>query len=256
VDRASQQLLRLGAEGDSRPCREEEGTSIPRLLLRAFPDRIAKRREEGNGRFVLCQGRGVRLSSASRLGKNPYIIAANVDAGEKAEGKVHLAEPVSEDLLREELSESIESLRRMEWDRREGRIIATFEERLGALQLSAKPFTPKEEEAAPILCEAVRSGSARIVFSEEARQLQGRVSLMKRTFPAENWPDLSETRLLSVPEEWLMTWLKGIRTRQQLAALGTVMIGARRRMKAVDSVLWLGSTLILVAPVIALLILA
>jgi hypothetical protein len=41
-----------------------------------------------------------------------------------------------------------------------------------------------------------------------------------------------------------------------LAALGPVMIGARRRMKAVDSVLWLGSTLILVAPVIALLILA
>ena len=45
------------------------------------------------------------------------------------------------------------------------------------------------------------------------------MSLMKRTFPAENWPDLSETRLLSVPEEWLMTWLKGIRTREQLAAL-------------------------------------
>ncbi len=41
-----------------------------------------------------------------------------------------------------------------------------------------------------------------------------------------------------------------------LAALGTVMIGARRRMKAVDAVLWLGSTLILVAPVVALLILA
>jgi ATP-dependent helicase HrpB len=142
-----------------------------------------------------------------------------VDAGEKAEGMVHLAEPVAEDLLREELSESIESLRRVEWDKRGGRIIATVEEKLGALQLSAKPFAPKEEEVAPLLCEAVRSGSARIVFGEEARQLQGRVSLMKRTFPAENWPDLSETRLVSVPEEWLMPWLKGIRTREQLATL-------------------------------------
>jgi ATP-dependent helicase HrpB len=142
-----------------------------------------------------------------------------VDAGEKAEGMVHLAEPVAEDLLREELSESIESIRRVEWDKREGRIIATLEEKLGALQLSAKPFAPKEEEVAPLLCEAVRSGSARIVFSEEARQLQGRVSLMKRTFPTENWPDLSEARLLSVPEEWLMPWLKGIRTREQLATL-------------------------------------
>ena len=226
VDRASQQLLSLMAgpmagpvAGDSRACREKQGTILPRLLLRAFPDRIAKRREEGTGRFILCQGRGVRLPSTSLLTKSPFIIAAHVDAGEKVEGMVHLAEPVAEDLLREELSESIESIRRVEWDKREGRIIATLEEKLGALQLSTRPFAPKEEEVAPLLCEAVRSGSARIIFSEEARQLQGRVSLMKRTFPAENWPDLSETRLLSVPEEWLMTWLKGIRTREQLAAL-------------------------------------
>jgi ATP-dependent helicase HrpB len=222
VDRASQQLLSLMAgltAGDSRASREKQGTTIPRLLLRAFPDRVAKRREEGTGRFILCQGRGVRVPATSLLAKSSFIIAAHVDAGEKVEGTVHLAEPVAEDLLREELSESIESIKRVEWDKREGRIIATLEEKLGALQLSARPFAPKEEEVAPLLYEAVRSGSARIVFSEEARQLQGRVSLMKRTFPAENWPDLSETRLLSVPEEWLMTWLKGIRTREQLAAL-------------------------------------
>ena len=219
VERTAQQLMRLMARGDSRACREEEGTTIPRLLLRAFPDRIAKRREEGGGRFILCQGRGVRLPSASRLAKSPFIIAAHVDAGEKAEGTVYLAEPVAEDLLREELSESIESIRRVEWDKREGRIIATVEEKLGALQLSAKPFAPKEEEADPLLCEAIRSASARIVFGEEARQLQGRVSLMKRTFPTENWPDLSETRLLSVLEEWLLPWLKGIRTREQLGTL-------------------------------------
>src|SRR5512139_630704 len=191
VDRASQQLLRLMA-GDSSSCRGEQGMTIARLLLRAFPDRIAKRREEGGGRFILYQGRGVRLPSTSRLMKSHFIIAAHVDAGEKAEGMVHLAEEVAEDLL---------------------------QVKLGALQLSARPFAPKEEEVAPLLCEAVRSGSARIVFSEEARQLQGRVSLMKRTFPSENWPDLSETRLLSAPEGWLMTWLKGIRTREQLAAL-------------------------------------
>ena len=41
-----------------------------------------------------------------------------------------------------------------------------------------------------------------------------------------------------------------------LAALGTAIIGARRRMKGADSVWWLGSTLILVLPVVALVILA
>ena len=108
VHRASQQLLSLMA-GDSGACREKQGTTIPRLLLRAFPDRVAKRREEGTGRFILCQGRGVRLPSTSLLTKSPFIIAAHVDAGEKAEGMVHLAEPVSEELLREELGEGIGS---------------------------------------------------------------------------------------------------------------------------------------------------
>jgi ATP-dependent helicase HrpB len=218
VDRASHQILGLLGR-DSGACAEKQGMALPRLLLAAFPDRVAKRREEGTGRFVLCQGRGVRLPSSSLLAKSPFIIAAHVDAGEKAEGMVHLAEPVAEDLLREELAGSIESIRRVEWDKKEGRVVATLEEKLRALHLSARPFIPREEEAAPLLCEAVRSGSARIIFSEEARQFQGRVRLMKRTFPAENWPDLSEPHLLSAPEEWLTTWLKGIRTREHLADL-------------------------------------
>jgi ATP-dependent helicase HrpB len=218
VDRASQQLLSLMRK-DSKAAGKEPGTILPRLLLCAFPDRVAKRREEGEGRFLLTQGRGVKLPAGSGLAKSPFIIAVHVDAGEKAEGMVHLAEPVGEDLLREEMGSRLETLRRMEWDKREGRIVSTLEERLGAVQLSARPFPAGEEEAAPLICEAIRSGSARVDFSGEVRQFQGRVSLMRRTFPGENWPDLSEERLLSAPEDWLLSWLKGIRTGQQVATL-------------------------------------
>lgn len=224
IDRASQQLLRLAAGGESRPWERHEDTApLPRLLLRAFPDRIAGRRAEGNGRFILCQGRGVRLPSTSRLARSPFIVAPHVDAGEKAEGTVHLAEPVAEDALREELRENIETLRRLTWDKREGRIIAGLEERLGALHLSTRPFAPTEEEAARLLCEAIRSGSGGIVFSGETRQFQGRVSLMRRTFPEESWPDLSDAHLLCTPENWLRPWIKGMRTRQHLAALDLLL---------------------------------
>jgi len=218
VDRASQQLLRLMGK-DSRTSGEVPGTILPRLLLRAFPDRIAKRRGEGEGRFLLSQGRGVKLPPTSRLARSPFLIAVQVDAGEKAEGMVHLAEPVGEELLREEMKNRLETLRRVDWDKREGRIVSTLEERLGAVQLSGRPVPPAEEEAAPLICEAIRSASSRINFSGEVRQFQGRVSLMRRTFPGEAWPDLSEEPLLSAPEDWLLPWLKGIRTREQLAGL-------------------------------------
>ncbi len=35
----------------------------------------------------------------------------------------------------------------------------------------------------------------------------------------ENWPDLSEEALLAAPQDWLLPWLSGIRSAQQLAAL-------------------------------------
>ena len=56
-------------------------------------------------------------------------------------------------------------------------------------------------------------------FNNEVRQLQGRVALMKRTFPEEQWPDLSDNYLISTPEDWLLPWLRGIRTEQGLSTL-------------------------------------
>ena len=71
--------------------------TISRLLLSAYPDRICKRRAEGNRSYVIAQGRGVLLSPDSHLVSSPYLIAVNVDAGEKTEGIIHMAAPVTED---------------------------------------------------------------------------------------------------------------------------------------------------------------
>jgi ATP-dependent helicase HrpB len=218
VDSTSQQLRRLTGK-TSAASGGANGSMISRLLLCAFPDRIAKKREDDGGRYVMRQGRGVRLSSKMNQGGSPYIIAVVVDKGEKAEGTVHMAEPLTEALIRKDLGSEIETLRRVEWDKPEGRIIATLEERLGAITLSAKHVNPPEEEVVSILCEAIRSKTGEITFSRGALQFQARVRLMRQTFPEENWPDLSEETLLSAPEDWLMPWLTGIRNAQQLAAL-------------------------------------
>ena len=220
VDRTSRQLLGFMADHKKKSFTAPVDPEIvPRLLVHAFPDRVAKRREEADGRFVLSQGRGVRLPSAAILARSPFITAVNVDAGEKAEGTVHLAEPVTGDLLRQELGGRIRTLRRVEWDKKEGRIVSVLEEALGSLPLSSRPFTPTDEECAPLICEAIRSTPALINVGKGAGQFLGRVGLMRQAFPDENWPDLSEDRLLSSPEEWLLPWLGGVRTGHQLSGL-------------------------------------
>ena len=220
VERTATQLMRLMSGTSENYSRDVADTDlISRLLLSAYPDRICKRREEGSGRFVLAQGRGVRLSLDSHLGNSPYLIAVNVDAGEKTEGFVHVAAPVSEDMIRGECARSIETIRKVEWDRKAGRIIAVVEGRLGALILSSRPFTPTDDETAPILCEVIRMTPGMVAFSKEARQFQARAGLMRRAFPEEAWPDLSDEMLFSRPEEWLLPWLAGIRSAQDLARL-------------------------------------
>jgi ATP-dependent helicase HrpB len=112
----------------------------------------------------------------------------------------------------------------VEWDKQEGRILSFLAEQLEALSLSTKPFPAPDEEAIPILCQAIRSGAAVLTFGRDARQFQGRVALLRRNYPEknwpeENWPDLSEEALLSSPEGWLAPWLTGIRTGEQLAGL-------------------------------------
>ncbi len=223
VDRAAGQLFELAGEAakDQSLRAGKETDAISSLLLHAYPDWIAQRRPEGGGRYLLARGRGVCLPKESGLATTPFLVAVHLDSGERAEGTIHMAEPVTEQTIREEMGAHIEAVRQVEWSRQEGRILSFLTERLGALTLSAKPFPAPDEEVIPIVCEAIRSGAASIAFAfrKETRPLQGRVALLRRAFPEQNWPDLSEEVLLTSPEAWLSPWLAGIRTEDQLAGL-------------------------------------
>ncbi len=223
VDRTAKQLLRLTMEIAGAPPRENaKHDLIPRLLLSAYPDGICRRRQEGGGRFVHIQGRGVRLSPSSHLVNDPFLIAVNVDAGEKAEGTVHIAAPLTEELLRSVCGSNIKTVRSMAWDREQGRIAAVVEERLGAILLSSKPFTPADAEALPVLCEAIRSIPGILPLGKEALQFRARVNLIRKAFPEEPWPDLTDERLFPRVEEWLLPWLSGMRSAQDLSRLNVL----------------------------------
>jgi len=223
VDRTSKQLMRLVSHVNIPSDRQtDDHDRISRLLLRAFPDRIARRRDHKESSFVLAQGMGVRFASISTLSNSPFIVVAHMDAGAKGEGVAHIAASLTAEIIREECANSIETIRRVEWDRRESRIIATIEERLGAMLLSEKPFPATDEEAAPILCEMIKMTPGILTVSKETRQFQGRVALMSSIFAEESWPNFSDEHLLSAPEDWLRPFLGGIRSAQGIIGIDIV----------------------------------
>jgi ATP-dependent helicase HrpB len=223
ADRTASQLLRLmqGREGAMNND-AADAAMTGRLLLAAFPDRICKQRDEGGQSYVHAQGRAVRLSPGSHLRNSAYVLAVHADAGEKAEGFIHLAAPLTESLIREECADRIRPLRRVAWSKKEGRVIAAVEERLDALTLSSRQFAPTDEESVPLLCEALRADPGILQAGSEFRQYQARASLVRKTFPEEAWPDLSDTALFSRPEAWLADWLGGARSLGDLKRLNAL----------------------------------
>jgi ATP-dependent helicase HrpB len=218
VLRTAKQLLAMIKYGNEPEHVNAE--NISRLLLSAYPDRLGKQRQAGSDRYLLANGRGAKLSPKSAVRNRPYIVAVNVDAGDAGEGIIHLASSVSGEMIRQVYGRRIELRSAVSWDQKEGRVIATQEERFGAIALSTMPFTASDAEAATVICEVVRASNLGMLnFNPNVRQLQGQIRLLRKVMPGGGWPDISDEHLKNTPEQWLSPFLRGIRNQQGLSAL-------------------------------------
>jgi ATP-dependent helicase HrpB len=241
VERAASQLVRLtgkagktrryNSSGSTRSStnsntsvtgagRALEGEQAARLLLAAYPDRIARQREEGSDRYLLANGRGARTSRKSGVRNRSLILAVYVDAGEKGEGIIHQACALTEDLVRRECSDRISKEKRVFWDVSQERILVWEEEAVGAAVLVRRQRKVSDDEAAPVLLSAIRDLNMECLCWDGApRQFLGRVRLIRHAFPEESWPDMGRERLLETLPEWLGPFLTGARSRRDIAAV-------------------------------------
>ncbi len=220
VERATSQLARLTGRGASGRDSVLDPEDAARLLLSAYPDRIARQREENGDRYLLANGRGARISPRSGVRNQPLILAVHADAGEGGEGVIHQACALTEDLIRTECGSRIRREKRVFWDPGQDRIQAWEEETLGAVTLARRKAIPGDDEAIPILLSAVRdTGIELLGWGSATRQLLGRTRLIRQAFPEENWPDLSKERLLATLPEWLGPFLPGARSGRDIASV-------------------------------------
>ncbi len=224
VERVARQLRRFMAVSETaeEPCDDDR---ISRLLLAAYPDRLARRRGGDGGGYLLASGRGARISERSGVRAAEYIVAVALDAGNQAEAVVHLAAEIPEYVIREERSGHIRSETAVSWDDREGRVIARRLERLDSLLLAAATVVPTAAQAVPVVIGAVRaSGLNLLAMNEAVRQLQGRALLLRLACPEREWPDLSDAALLETLEEWLAPHLEGVFSARKAAQLNIAEI--------------------------------
>lgn len=191
-----------------------------RLLLSGFPDRLAQRRTQARGQFVLANGRGLRVDAADPLADSDYLVVPDLDAG-AVDARAWRAAPVDLAVIREVLDRKVQSNRRVEWNAREQAVEAVNEERFGALVLRSETARDASNDE---LCDAMLDGITQmglgcLPWSPQTSQLIERAESLRHWQPEAGWPALGEQDLSADMQHWLLPFLHGISRRAHLARL-------------------------------------
>lgn len=191
------------------------------VLAFAYPDRIAQRRPDG--RFLLANGRGAILTGAQPLAGEDFLCVADVD-DKGAESRIFLAAPVKLADLRRHFAAKICQETSITWDRESKRLRARQMEKLDVLVLSERMLAEPDPQAClAVLLTAIQAeGKALLPWSRAASQLQQRVCFMHHINAA--WPDFSDEHLYATLADWLMPYLYGIKSGNELQRLNIAAI--------------------------------
>jgi ATP-dependent helicase HrpB len=217
VDQVSGQLRRLLA-GKASP---QAGDCSPGALLAvAFPDRLARQRPGSGSSYKLASGRGACLAPHDPLSAAPFLVIADLDAGQR-DGRVFLAAPLTRQEVFAVFAEALVQEDEVVWDEKAGAVTARRLSRVEALVVEERHLSQPDPEAvrAALLAAIVRTGLDILPWSEEARAIQERVQCLALWQPREKWPDLSDTHLRDTAPQWLGPYLNGIRSRDGLRSL-------------------------------------
>ncbi|ATU93922.1 ATP-dependent helicase HrpB [Phyllobacterium zundukense] len=201
--------------GNSGPA-PAELDSVGRLLLGAYPDRLAKAR--GNGQFTLANGRGGEVDPTTSLAKSPWLVVADL-AGRAGRARILAAAEVTEAGIREALANRIVNGRQVTYDPVRNALQARDATRIGAIALSEKTLpAPSGEEADRGVIAAVRAHGLDILpWSKEATILRRRLAWLHQGLGAP-WPAMDDAALIATLDDWLLPFLKGTAQLGQIPA--------------------------------------
>jgi len=183
-------------------------SSVGRLLIDAYPDRVAKARG-ATGQFLLANGRGGEVDAAVSLSRASWLVVTDM-AGRAGRARILAAAEITEADIREALGEQIESGQQVVYDADKNALRAREAVRIGAIALSEKPLAaPKGAAADQGVVEAVRTHGLDILpWSKDTQILRRRLGWLHRGL-GDPWPAMHDEHLLEKLDDWLLPFLTG-----------------------------------------------
>ncbi|MGW4384213.1 ATP-dependent helicase HrpB [Kitasatospora sp. NPDC004531] len=190
----------------------------------AYPERLARAREGGEGAYLMASGTAAQLQAGSRLPTGGWLAIAVADrpAGSPS-ARVLRAVAIDEATARRAGGPLLDGREEVGWSARQREVTARRVETLGAIELAAAPLAAPDPALvrAALLTGLEREGvSALLSWPPAAAGLRERLAFLHRTLGGV-WPDVGDAALLTAADQWLEPELSRARRRADLERIDT-----------------------------------
>jgi ATP-dependent helicase HrpB len=201
----------------------------------AFPDRIGLRRKGSAPRYQLSGGKGAVLPDDDPMASERLIVITDTD-GNPREARIRQAIAISLSELRSLFADQIRWQDSCAWSKRDRRVVARQQEKLGAIALDDRIWKDAPSDAiATAMLDGVRDLG--LPLTDKDRRFCARVALGREA--GMDLPDMSDTALMEEIEDWLLPYLDGVRDAAGLKKLDLLPALKSRldwgQMQALDS---------------------
>ena len=191
---------------------------VPVLLLRAFPDRLAKRRGQG---YQLASGAGAVLTAGHALSQQPWLVVLHLQQN-VAQNRIYHALAIDLDDILTDWQPQLQWQTVTGWDNKAGQFYSEQQLNFGQCRLLTKPVPlslTAEQKQQAWLGFIAEQGLSCLPWSDNSRHLLARQALIAHYLPNVDWPETSELALLAELANWLGPYLTSVTKSTQLMQL-------------------------------------
>ncbi len=183
--------------------------AVGKLLLYAYPDRLAKSRSGHEGRYQLANGRGVFLFDDDPLHGSEWLVVADCDA-QKKEGRIYTAAPISYQTVLEGLGGRVIEVEKYEYNKEKKKISGRRTTEYAAITLSSHVMSdvPPENFRTCLLQVLNDHGLDILNWTPRCDAWLFRAEWLGENLDA--FPKLSKTIILDTIDEWLLPYLTNV----------------------------------------------
>lgn len=213
LERIKQETKRLRqiVSKSSQHSVNQQNLSWAEMAALAYPDRIGIRRKGDAARFQLSGGKGAVLDDGDALASQRLIVVTDTD-GNPREARIRQAVAISLAEVRGLFAEQIQWHDNCSWSKRDRRVVARQQEKMGAIALDDRIWKDApDEDVARAMLDGVRDLG--ISLSDAAKRFCARVALGRHG--GLDLPDMSPDALAEGIEDWLLPYLSGVKTAEQ-----------------------------------------